>query len=69
MTENTSADPWSATVLQMQQELLQRWLKTSAAPAEVSGMFDWWSKLAASAGLWLRRWIMLICADWVPHFI
>jgi Poly(R)-hydroxyalkanoic acid synthase subunit (PHA_synth_III_E) len=50
MTESTSReDPWNATLLQMQQELLQRWLKLSAAPAEVSGMFDWWSKLAATA--------------------
>jgi hypothetical protein len=68
MTENTSADPWSATVLQMQQELLQRWLKTSAAPAEVSGMFDWWSKLAASAGSAVPLSIQQSGAAWELYF-
>lgn len=50
MTDDTShADPWTATVAQMQQELLQRWLKLSAAPAEVSALFEWWPKLAETA--------------------
>jgi len=50
VTDDTShADPWTATVAQMQQELLQRWLKLSAAPAEVSALFEWWPKLAATA--------------------
>jgi hypothetical protein len=69
MTENTShGDPWSATILQMQQELLQRWLKLSAAPAEVAGMFDWGSKLAATAGSALPPSIQQSGAAWELYF-
>lgn len=46
---SSQTDPWPGTLLQMQQELLQRWLKQSSGPADVSGMFDWWLKRAATA--------------------
>jgi class III poly(R)-hydroxyalkanoic acid synthase PhaE subunit len=56
MADDTSrADPWSAAVAQMQQELLHRWLKLSAAPAEVSALFEWWPKLAATAAPSLQQ--------------
>jgi len=47
--ETPHADAWSATVAQMQQEMLQHWLKWSAAPANASGPFEWWPKLGATA--------------------
>jgi hypothetical protein len=69
MTESTCReDPWNATMLQMQQELLQRWLKLSAAPAEVSGMFDWWPKLAATAGSGVPSAFQQSGAAWELYF-
>jgi len=69
MTESTCReDPWNATMLQMQQELLQRWLKLSAAPAEVSGMFDWWPKLAATAGSGVPPAFQQSGAAWELYF-
>ena len=39
MTEDTPrADPWSATVAQMQQELLQRWLKLDVYKRQEHGL-------------------------------
>jgi hypothetical protein len=69
MTEDTPhADPWSATVAQMQQELLQRWLKLNAAPADASGMFEWWPKLAATAGGALPPSFEQFSAAWERYF-
>jgi hypothetical protein len=52
----------------MQQELLQRWLKLSAAPADVSGMFDWWPKIAATAGSGLPPSFEQFGAAWELYF-
>src|SRR5450755_935433 len=69
MAESTSREgPWNATMLQMQQELLQRWLKLSAAPAEVAGMFDWWPKLAATAGSGVPPSFQQSGAAWELYF-
>jgi hypothetical protein len=69
MTESTSREgSWSATVLQMQQELLQRWLKLSAAPAEVAGMFDWGPKLGAAAGCGVPPSMQQSGAAWELYF-
>jgi hypothetical protein len=49
MAEETShADAWGATVAQMQQEMLQHWLKWSATPADASGLYEWWPKSDAT---------------------
>ena len=51
MTEDAPrSDPWSSTVAEMQRELLQGWLKMSAAPAQGSALFEWWPRGAAMAG-------------------
>jgi hypothetical protein len=63
-----SADRWTATLLQMQQELLQRWLKTSAAPAEVAGLFDGWSKLATQGAPGLPPSMQQSAAAWEQFF-
>jgi class III poly(R)-hydroxyalkanoic acid synthase PhaE subunit len=50
MAEDAShADPWSTTLAQMQQQMLQHWLKWSAAPANASGLFEWCPKAGANA--------------------
>jgi len=69
MTEDAPpADPWSATVVQMQQELLQRWLKLSAAPADGSAMFEWWPKFAAGAAGGLPPSFEQFAAAWERYF-
>jgi class III poly(R)-hydroxyalkanoic acid synthase PhaE subunit len=69
MTEDTSrGDPWSSAVAQMQQELLQRWLKMSAAPADGSALFEWWPKIAAMAGSGLPPSFQQLGAVWEQYF-
>jgi hypothetical protein len=69
MTEDPSErDPWSSTVAQMQQELLQRWVKLSAAPADGSAMFDWWPKIAATAASGLPPSFEQLGAVWELYF-
>jgi hypothetical protein len=63
-----SADRWTATLLQMQQELLQRWLKASTAPAEVAGLFDGWSKLATPGAQGLPPSMQQSAAAWEQFF-
>jgi class III poly(R)-hydroxyalkanoic acid synthase PhaE subunit len=69
MAEDTpKADAWGATVAQMQQELLQRWLKLSAAPADASGVFEWWPKLGANAASGLPPSFQQLAPAWELYF-
>jgi hypothetical protein len=52
----------------MQQELLQLWLKTSAAPADGSTLFEWWPKIAAMAGSGLPPSFQQLGAVWEQYF-
>jgi len=66
--DSPHADPWSATVAQIQQELLQHWLKLSAAPAEMSALFDSWPKLASSAASALPPSLQQFGPAWELYF-
>jgi Poly(R)-hydroxyalkanoic acid synthase subunit (PHA_synth_III_E) len=69
MTEEPpQSDPWSSTVAQMQQELLQRWIKLSAAPADGSAMFDWWPKITAATASGLPPSFEQLGAVWELYF-
>ena len=69
MAEDTPrGDPWASTVAQMQQELLQRWLKMGAAPADGSALFEWWPKIAATAASRLPPSFDQLGAVWEQYF-
>jgi hypothetical protein len=69
MTEDRSErDPWSSTVAQMQQELLQRWLTLGAAAADGPAMFDSWPKMTATAASGLPPSFEQLGAVWELYF-